>query len=522
MLVHEPSKSLLLKVDDPFQYRELLDQSQAIPHPQYNLAVKHTLASAKVLRNMGIQAPAPIRYEYDWPGKFTPFKHQIVMAEFLTLHRRAFNLSEMGSAKTNAALWASDWLMKTKRVRKALILSPLSTLERVWQNDIFDTLMHRRAAIVHGSRDKRKKALASDVDFYIMNHDGLGIKEITDIIERRSDIELLIVDEASMFRNSSTRKFRALEKICRRQDLRLWLITGTPCPNAPTDAWALAKLVDPSRVPKYFGGFRRQTMMEVSQFRWVPKADAYTVAYEAMQPAVRFKKSECLDLPPVTSQDRQCDLTKEQTKAFKQLQTTMMAEAKKGQKITAVNAADKIGKLRQILCGSIKDPDNDEYITLPHAPRLEALKEAIDEASAKVIVIVPFKGITQVLERELSEKYSVGVINGDVSPKKRNQIILDFKTQSDPHVLIAHPKVASHGLNLTEADTLIFYAPIYSNDEFQQVIERFNRAGQTRKMTIVRMGAHPLEWEIYRMVDQRRDSQNSILDLYKVVTEPKK
>jgi SNF2 family DNA or RNA helicase len=518
VLLHEPSQSLLLHHPDPFSVRELLAKSQLIDHPEYNIAIRHTLEAAKVLRNIGIQAPAPIRHQYNWPGKFKPFAHQIVMAEFLTMHRRAFNLSEMGAAKTNASLWAADWLMKTGRVNKCLILTPLSTIERVWKNDIFDTLMHRRVAIVHGSREKRKAALSSDVDFYIMNHDGLGIKEITDILNRRADIDLTIVDEASMFRNHSTQKYKALDRITRRHDMRLWLMTGTPCPNAPTDAWALSKLVDPARVPKYYGAFMRQTMMQVSQFKWVPRADAYNTAYEAMQPAVRFKKADCLDLPPVTQQDRQCELSKEQRQAFDALRTTMVTEAKTT-KITAVNAADKIGKLRQILCGAIKDPATGDYVTLPHDPRLKVLLEAIESASAKVIVVAPFKGIIRALERELSEHYSVGMINGDVAPRTRDKIILNFKTQTDPHILLCHPKVASHGLNLTEADTLIFYGPIYSNDEFQQVMERFNRAGQTRKMTIIRMAAHPLEWEIYKLVDTRKATQNSILDLFKVVTE---
>jgi hypothetical protein len=137
MLVHTPTNSLLMKVPDPFAMREVLRQSKVLDHPDYNLAVNLTVESAKVLRNMGFNAPAPIRYGYKWPGKYTPFAHQIVMSEFLTLNRRAFNLSEMGTAKTNAALWAADWLMDTGRVDKALILSPLSTLERVWQNDIF-------------------------------------------------------------------------------------------------------------------------------------------------------------------------------------------------------------------------------------------------------------------------------------------------------------------------------------------------------------------------------------------------
>lgn len=517
MLVHTPTNSLLLKHPDPFAVREVLTKSKLLNHPQFNLAVQHTLEAAKILRNMGITAPAPIRYQYNWPGKFKPFAHQIVMSEFLTMHRRAFNLSEMGTAKTNAALWAADWLMKTGRVRKALILSPLSTLERVWANDIFDTLMHRRCAIVHGSFERRMQRLNSDVDFYILNHDGLSIERLMNEVMRRPDIDLVIVDEASMFRNHSTRKYKALAKLCQRQDLRLWLLTGTPCPNEPTDAWALAKLVSPERVPKFFGGFKRATMVQYSQFKWVPKADAYSVAYNAMQPAVRFKKADCLDLPPVTQQDRQCDLTKDQRKAFEELRKTMVVQAKSGEKITAANAADKIGKLRQILCGAIKIED--EYEVLDHGPRLQVLLDCIQEAAAKVLIIAPFKGIVRALEKELEQHYTVGVLNGDVSPGARDRIIRDFKGGPDPHILLCHPKVMSHGLNLTEADMLISYAPIYSNDEWQQVTERFNRAGQKRKMTIVRMAAHPLEWSIYKMLDNRQSTQNSILDLYKQVTE---
>ena len=518
MLVHTPTNSLLLKHPDPLSIRDLLPNSKVLDHPDYNLAVHHTLEAAKVLRNIGIDAPAPIRFQYRWPGKFKPFQHQIVMSEFLTLHRRAFNLSEMGTMKTNAALWAADWLMDTGRVEKALVLSPLSTLERVWQTDIFDTLMHRSCAIVHGTRAVREARLKADVDFYVMNHDGLGIADIVDMIFKRPDINLIIVDEASMFRNPGTRKYKALARLCSRHDVRLWLLTGTPCPNDPTDAWALAKLVSPDRVPKYAGAFKRETMMQITQFKWVPRADAYTKAFSAMQPAVRFKKSDCIDLPPVTMQDRQCELSPEQRKAFNELKSTMVADAKAGKQVKAVNAADQIGKLRQILCGAIKV--DDDYQALDHKPRLDVLLETIQGAAAKVLIVAPFKGIVRALEPELAAaNYTVGVLNGDVSPSMRSKIINEFKSGPDPHILLCHPKVMSHGLNLTEADTLIFYAPIYSNDEYQQVLERFNRAGQKNKMTVVRMAAHPLEWEIYRLLANRQSTQNSILDLYKVVTE---
>lgn len=517
MMLHERTNSVLLNVPDPFSLRELIPQSKTLTHHEYNVAIKHDLESTQLLKNLGYDVPSPMGAQYNWPGRYKPFAHQKVMAEFLTQHHRAFNLSEMGVGKSAAALWAADYLMNTGMVQKALILSPLSTLERVWKSDIFDVLMHRIAATVHGSREQRRKALEVDADFYILNHDGLGIDEITEHIRRRPDINLIIVDEASMFRNSNTKKFKALKAML-REDMRVWLLTGTPCPNAPTDAWALARLIAPHRVPQYYGAFKRQTMMQVSTFKWRPRPEAYNVAYEAMQPAIRFKKADCLDLPPVTTQDWQASLTKEQRDAFTAMRVAMQMEAKETQ-ITAVNAADKINKLRQILCGAIKDPLTDEYVTIPHGPRTDVLLEAIESASAKVLVVVPFKGIINELAKELEKHYSVAVINGDVSPKTRDKIIYDFKKYPDPHILLCHPKVMAHGLNLTEADTLVFYAPIYSNDEFQQVTERFNRAGQTRKMTIVKIGAHPIEWEIYKMVDNKKATQDNILNLYNSIME---
>jgi hypothetical protein len=110
LLVHTPTNSLLLDVPDPLAVREVLSKSKLIDHPQFNLAVSHTLEATKVLRNMGVPAPAPIRFQYGWPGKFKPFAHQVVMSEFLTMHRRAFNLSEMGCVDADTEyLSPSGW-----------------------------------------------------------------------------------------------------------------------------------------------------------------------------------------------------------------------------------------------------------------------------------------------------------------------------------------------------------------------------------------------------------------------------
>lgn len=510
LLVDPPSKSLLLRVKDSSTIRAAIPKCKLINIQGHNLAVHHGIDEVKVLRNIGIEAPSPILHHYKWPGRYVPFAHQKDTSAMLTLNKRAFVLNETGTGKSKSALWAADYLMNIGQVHKCLIVAPLSTLERVWMEEVFSTLMHRNAVVLHGNKERRVQRLESDVAFYIINHDGLAVMKKE--LKARKDIDLIICDEYATYRNGATTKFKVLREIL-TPEIQMWGMTATPCPNAPTDAWALTRLISPERVPEHFGTFKRETMIQVSQYKWVPKHESYDIAFSAMQPAVRYRKADCLDLPPVVTEERDCGTTPEQQKAYDRMRIDMVAQAAIGIQVSAVNAADQISKLRQILCGVIKN--GDEYITLPHGPRLEVLLECIQEAAAKVIVVVPFKGILRVLEEEVSAHYTCAVLNGDVSPNNRNKIITAFKADKDPHVLLCHPQVMAHGLNLTEADVCIFYAPIYSNDQFQQVVERFNRPGQTRKMTVIRIGGNKLEWDIYEMLDKKQDNQATILDMYK-------
>ncbi len=436
---------------------------------------------------------------------------------FLVLRRNGCVFVTGNTSKTASMLWAADYLMSLGLVQRVLIVAPMSTLEQVWRNEIFDVCMHRTAAVLHATADKRRERLAHKTDFYIVNHSGLKI--IANDVIQRDDIDLIIVDEAADYRNAQTDRYEVLAKVAAKK--KLWMASGAPTPNAPTDAWALARLVSPGRVPQYFTQFKRQTMNQITQFKWSPKPGSHADAYAALQPAVRFKKADCLDLPPVTYTTRSCALSPEQEKAYVQMKNYLVAEAATTQ-ITAVNAADKIGKLRQILCGAIKDPDGKGYTVIPHGPRFRVLMEAIEQAAAKVLVIVPFKGIVHALHDEIMAHHTrekdgkrCDVVNGDVSIANRNKIFQEFRDDPNLNELICHPAVMSHGLNMTQADMVIFYAPIYSNDQSGQVMDRINRPGQTRKMTIVRISAGPLEDGIYRMVEGKRESQETMLALYK-------
>lgn len=515
MIVVPSRNAVLLHAADPSSITDLIPKASAVDPSKargMNVAVRHGVEEARLLKNLGYDIPSPIKTAYHWPGPFKPFDHQIETAAFMTQFRRGFVLNDMGTGKSASALWSTDFLMREKLVRRVLIVTPLSTLERVWSQEAFKLLTHRKTVILHGSRKKRLDLLESDWEIAVVNFDGVGI--IADKIHADPTVDMVIVDESSnAYRNARTKRYKTFKGML-RQDMRLWLMTGTPCPTDPTDAWAQAKLVNPSAVPSFFGAFQRSTMVKVTQFKWKPRPEGFRIAYAAMQPAIRFKKEDCLTLPPVTYQQRDVELSKEQKEVYAGMKKRLKAETGESQ-LTAVNAADRLSKLRQIALGVVKDTETGEYIPLDFKPRLKVLLESIEDAGAKVIVIVPFKGIIQELAKEVRKQYSVGVINGDVSPKRRDEIFNEFKMTDDPHVLLCHPKVMAHGLTLTEADMMIFYGPIYSNDEYQQVTERINRPGQKNKMTIVQMGANTMEWNIYKVVENRKLGQDTILNLYK-------
>lgn len=352
MLISPKHRRIVLRCRDPAKIEAVIPKTKRFTHNGKEfLAVKHGVDECKVLANLGINAPSPIQYYYDWPSRFQPFAHQKQIASFLTLNNRAFNLADLGCGKTLATLWAYDYMRKEGLVNKVLIISPLSTLERTWGDEMFNHFPHLTFAVLHGSRDKRLKLLNTDADVYLINHDGIKVKGIVEALADRADINLIVVDEiAQVGRTAGTDRFGALIKIINRQVPRMcWGLTGTPIPQAPTDAWAQCRLLVPDRVPVFFNKFKNSVMRQVSQFVWVPKPNALDVVQEAMQPAIRFHRDDCIDLPPCIYETRQVDLTDQQTKAYKEMLTKLATEVENGE-IMAVNEAVKAMKLLQICC----------------------------------------------------------------------------------------------------------------------------------------------------------------------------
>lgn len=776
MLVIPKAKALALKLKNPERVLDTVSSARTLSFRGTQLvAVPHKLGEVQKLRSLGIAAPSPILHYYDWPGQFTPYEHQRLTAAFLTVHNKCLVLNEIGTGKTQSALWAADYLMKLGVVKKVLILSPLSTLERVWGDAIFKGFFHRKHVVLHGTAARRKKLLNTDADFYIVNHDGFNIIS-EDAVGK---FDLVIVDEAAVLRNPSTSRYKYFKKwMGLNPHVRLWLMTGTPTPNDPTDAWSLSQLVESPYSTRTYTAFREQVMMKVGQWKFLPRPESVDIVKNILQPAVRYTRDECFDLPDTVIQTRRVELTPTQKQHYTTMLKRLVIEMKQeGTTISAVNEAVKVQKLVQIACiaentpvlcargwvpiervtagdlvwdgcewvsqggaiyrgvkptitlagvhltrdhkvlttngwveaGDILDakpcgrftrqevwlPDgyptygnlkeqmrtlgvylrlwldsythqpvlakaaayepselwlctrqpntrDDEVAALPYmdaheaqmfsyqlqrlpqlgrardhnmramvgqlrdilgghadglfrrsftgsdrqqrairarelqvgdtkaagtepaqkvydlvncgprnrfvvrgaggeltivhncgvaytddgqdfeidcSPRVNAVKEVIEEAGEKVIVFVPLTGTLNMLERELSRHWSTAVVNGAVSSKKRDQIFHDFQNSKAPRVLIAHPATMAHGLTLTSASTVIWYGPITSNEQYVQANGRVERIGKKHVSNVVHIEATDLEYKMYHRLANKQKLQGLLLDLIQQTME---
>lgn len=508
------NKALLLKVRDPNRITTVIPKSKVLDSGE--VLVKWGLEEAQVLKNLKLRnVPSPILGHYDWPGLYRPFAHQKTTAEFLTLHRRAFCFNEQGTGKTGSVIWAADYLLKIGAIKRVLVLCPLSIMQSAWQNDLFRFAMHRTCAIAHSySREKRIQAVNSEAEFVICNFDGLGI--IRDAVAN-GGFDLIVVDEANAYKTVSTTRWKILNSII-KPGTWLWMLTGTPASQSPTDAYGLARLVNPSGVPRFFGSFRDMVMYKLTQFKWVPKPNSEKTIHEVLQPAIRFTKEECLDLPDMTYTTRDIPLTTQQEKYYEIIRKNMLAVAA-GEEITTVNAAANLNKLLQLSCGAVYS-DSGEVVEFDASNRISALKEVIDEASHKVLIFVPYRHAIEIVTEELKRSgYTAEIINGAVSAGNRTDIFARFQTEPNPKVLVIQPQAAAHGVTLTAANVVVWFSPITSVETYLQANARVHRAGQHNPCTVVHLQGSPVEKKMYKMLQSKVDIHTKMIDLYKNILE---
>lgn len=502
------------------------------------LTVPVTLENLQIMRHLGFQVIRPLDF-YTWPRSVKalrtpenpdgePYFGQKETANFFTVHPRSCCFSDMGAGKTLSCLWAADALMRYMDVvrgqrLRALVCAPLSTLQSVWLDAIQTHFLGRRTGvIVHGSEKERLAALARDVDFYITNHDGLKVGSriiraknhrppriellgFSGELAARKDINIAIIDEVGGFRDAKSDRSRVAKSILAKRDY-VWLLTGTPIPNSPLDAFGIAKLLNNAH-NETFTSYKARTMISVpgSRFKMVPQRGANEKAMELLKPYIRFPVDLKVSL---TIQNRDVPLTGDQLKWMRELKRELLVEMGKD-KVRAVNSAALRSKLLQICCGAVYD-DNHQAHEIDVRPRLSVLQEIIN-LERKVLVFAPFTSAINLLNIGL-KNCEKSVITGETPVGERTQIMRAFQ-KGDLDVILANAEPISRGQTLTAACVSVWWGPTDKCETYIQANKRIHRPGQTRPCTVVNLSGSLVERETYRRLAAQENMQGLLLKL---------
>ncbi len=452
--------------------------------------------------------------EYKWPMKFDhyrPFAHQVETTKFLLMNKRAYCFNDLGTGKTLAALWAADFLMLNRKIRKVLIITPLSTMQSVWGQEIFTALKHRKYAIAHGNQNERRHMIKSDADFVIINHDGVVSMEETIIAEK---FDVIIIDELTAFKKHTNERSKAMIRIARKAKA-VWGMTGAPTPNSPTEAFGQARVVNPENphLPKYFGQFEKLVVEPLTAFIDVPKQGASALVHQILQPAIRFERDKCLDIPPCMYEKTIVPLSPQQKQVYDDMKKLLAVQYAEGE-ITASNAAVKMMKLMQIAAGQVKD-DEGKVMVLDSSPRDEELWRIFEETGkTKLVVFSAFRAsIEHLVEFFRKRKVKVAHIYGDVAQQTRAKHIRDFQ-DGDLQVLILQPQSTAHGITLTASNVIVWYSLVPSGEIYEQANGRITRAGQTRKQYIIHLYGTQVEKRVMQILENKGDMSHEVLALF--------
>lgn len=498
----------------------------------------------KLLRNLGYKTTGleEFRHKYTPPkieGKYNPLPHQLTTAAFLTENPRAFCTSTMRTGKTASTILAADFLQQQRRISSVLIICTVTTMTGVWEKEIKGMLPQAKVNILHSEKQDavsiRRQRLAEPAHYYIINYDGLKfiLDDLIAAVEA-GRIDCVIVDEMTHYANSNTARWNVADQLLnghrwvapasgkgrrrRAADGRavpyVWGLTGTP--GGPEGIYGQVKLINPGNMRMTFTTWKMNVMFQVNTFKWVPRDGYQDIIKRHLQPCIRFDKKDIMDLPPVIFQERTCALSPEQYKLYTKLRHEMVVQASSGEEIKAVNKAVLTGKLLQISCGAVRGTEG--LVTLPMPDRMKALLEIISESqSKKVVIFIAFLAVFDHVSKELTKHgYRVGCITGKVKNQMRDKILKGFQYEDTYDILLCQPRTTAFGVELSAADTMVFFGPPLSGDfVYQQAVERLSSLSQKAdQVALVHLTATAEERKIFHAIRNGVSINNAINQLF--------
>ena len=320
----------------------------------------------------------------------------------------------------------------------------------------------------------------------------------------------LVIDESSRFKDSSTKRFKALKKHLKGFSRRI-ILTGTPTPQGMGDLWSHVGILDlGERLETSLTKFRDKYMQPDQMNRhtrviysWKLKPNADQIIKDKIEDiCFSLKAEDYLQLPSCTSLYHKIEIDKQARNQYEQLRKNMVAEIS-GEQITAPTAAALANKLLQFTSGACYTEEGEAQEV--HRAKLEYLESIMEESSSPTLVFYHFKHSLKRIQESFPQ--SVVLDDDNIEAWRRGEI----------RMLLAHPQSGGIGLNLQcntgdTAQTVWFDLP-WSSENYIQANARIYRQGQEKPVIIHHLTVNKsIDEQVVKVLEGKINLQEALLD----------
>lgn len=446
--------------------------------------------------------------------KYSPHEYQQFAMNFILSNPVATLLLDMGLGKTVTTLTAINELLFNRfEIGKVLVIAPLRVARNTWSAEIekWEHLRNLHYSIVVGTEQERISALQKNADIYIINREN--VEWLVEKSGLRLDMDMLVIDELSSFKNHQAKRFKALMKI-RPMFKRVVGLTGTPSSNGLMDLFAEFKVLDMgARLGRFIGQYRNAYFQPDKRngqiiYSYKPLPNAEKQIYDRISDiTISMRSADYLQMPQLISSEYSICLSDKEHEKYRELEDELVIQVSDNE-ITAANAAALSNKLCQMANGAIYD-DNGEVIQI-HERKLDALEDIIESMNSKPLLVAYwFKhDYERICKRLQKLKIPFSKLDSDNSIKQWNN--------GEISVALIHPASAGHGLNLQSGgNTIVWFGLTWSLELYQQTNARLWRQGQTSSTVVVQhiIAKGTIDEQILKALNNKHGTQAALIEV---------
>lgn len=413
-------------------------------------------------------------------------QYQVVATDHIVDHPKSMLWLDMGLGKTISTLTAIVDYMDRMQVYGVLVLAPLRVCQAVWEQEAakWEHTRHLTFSSITGPASRREWNLMRKANVYLLNYDNVrwAVDKYYEHFDARGlslPFNMIVFDEVSKLKNSTTKRHKALRRMLPVIDYRVGL-TGTPASNGYKDLHGqYLALDDGQRLGEYITHFREQYMHKsFDGFNYELNTGAENSIQHALgDVTLQMSAKGLLDLPDVTVNDIWLDMPPAAMDQYKQLEKDMFVQMDDGAQIEVFNAAALTGKCLQAANGALYVEPGEPGYSILHDTKLDALDDVIEEAAGSpVLILYAYKHDK---ERIMQRHPGCQQFKSGMSKTATENMIRDWNAGKVP-LLMGHPASMGHGLNLQDGGHIaVWYGLNWSLELYEQANARLDRQGQT-------------------------------------------